>query len=293
MKTMVTFENYRKQLRQAIDASEISDNYQVTEQIVTKNGNDLHGIIFRTPGNLIAPVFYFEDFYKSEKTADEALESIKDFLANMSGKKQPDLQWIRDWDVTKDRIVPKLVNGNNVGEGIPSIPFEDMMITFVIKVSEVETIGRGSITVDYPLLEIWGVSKEELQAVAMDNLVKEEFHTVSLFETVGFGEDPEDMPKVFIVNSGLPQEAFGARALLRYNNLKQFAVNQKTDFWVLPVSTEEILLIDAATPKESARMMLTSIFGDPSIPKLSHTLFRVCRDGDTLKVIDDEVAVAM
>ncbi|MCR5273824.1 MAG: hypothetical protein K6E26_00530 [Clostridiales bacterium] len=48
-------------------------NYMITEQVIHKNNRDLHGIIIRSPGKRIAPVFYYEDFIKSTSMGDQSM----------------------------------------------------------------------------------------------------------------------------------------------------------------------------------------------------------------------------
>ena len=93
--------------------SQLLKKYSVTEQAIHKNNRNLHGIIIRAPGNRIAPVFYFEDFYDAYRNGTSIADCIDKMVKFVSKNKFPDntlCEVFTSWDKVKDKLIVKLVN---------------------------------------------------------------------------------------------------------------------------------------------------------------------------------------
>lgn len=292
MKTVVTFENFMEQLRQAIKASGYFSEYDVQEQIVTKQGKNLHGIVFRKPGHSIAPVYYHEDFFESfqrGKSVAELCRKISEFLGKT--KAEPNLWWLSDWNEVKGKLYPKLVNiASSSSVQVPNRIKEDMVIQYIIFIDD-DVVGKGAIMVDNELLRIWNKTEEDVYQASMENVSKEKIQIFPLFNPY---DEEDDIPRLFIARSADFENMNGARALLCFDKLKSFAIEENKNFWVLPASTEEIILIDESVPFENVKVMIESIYRDIffSNVKLSTTVFRVDKDGNELETIHNIAVVS-
>ncbi len=79
--------------------------------------------------------------------------------------------WINDWEMAKEFILPKLMNKSNI-ENIGNAPYApylvDYIIVFVVEVTS--DYGTRFMMVNRIMAEHWGVSDDEIKAVASANV---------------------------------------------------------------------------------------------------------------------------
>ncbi|MCR5058500.1 MAG: DUF5688 family protein [Clostridiales bacterium] len=276
-------------------ASQSLKKYSITEQIIHKNNRNLHGIIVRAPGNRIAPVFYYEDFYEAYRTGTSIDECIGKMVRFVSKNKFPDnalSDMFTNWEKVKDMLIIKLMNYNKNKKDILQRPYMiigDMVAIVQIFVDD-PTIGNGCVSVDNALLEMWSVGREELFKNAFENMNRFRIKAINL-QDLRFDEEEEktDEPNIFVVSYDAPFP--GAAVLLRAEYLGDFAKAKDMDFFVLPVSVHEILLIEKRPQigQEHLFSMMQAINSDTALSEnmLSERIFTIDRNEKTLRYITD------
>ncbi len=276
-------------------------NYMITEQVVHKNNKNLHGIIIRSPGRRIAPVFYYEDFYdayKNGSSIDDCIRRMVNFVTETSFPDERLGEIFSSWAEVKDKLVIKLVNLRKNKEQLMNAPhrvFGDMAVVVQIYLDD-PSIGRGAVLVDNMLLDIWKIENEELFKVAMKNMNEYGIRSLNLldFDMDEQIRDPE-APNVFVVSYDAPFP--GASAMLKTDYLAGFARNQNADFYILPVSVHEVLLIEKkkGVGEEMLIGMLQAINQDKSLSEnmLSEEVFYLDREQGKIQYLVGEKELLM
>ena len=226
--------------------TELSD-FEIKEQIVHKNNKNLHGIIIRRQGCLVAPVFYYEDFYEAYKKGSSIEECIYKMIDFVSDRVFPDECLSRiftSWDGMKELLFVKLINFKRNEEQLKRIPhktFGDMAVVVQIYLDD-PIIGKGAVMVDDALIDTWGIETETLFSTAFENMNRYHIRSVNLLDyDKDDRECDQDAPEIYVVSYDAPFP--GAAAMLRTQYLKDFALTKESDFYILPVSVHEILMI--------------------------------------------------
>ncbi len=278
------------------------DKYSITEQMVRKNNKELHGLIIRTPGNRIAPVFYYEDFYKAYKkgtTIDECVKQIVSFVERKSVPGNDFGEKLTHWESNCDKLILKMINYKNNRNLLMNTPFRffgDMAVIVQIYMND-PVIGKGAITVDNELMRIWSVSRSTLFDRAIENMKQYHVKMVDLMEISLVEEEYDsDAPRIFVVS--YDADFHGASVMLQTDILLDFARNRDMDFYVMPVSTHEILLIERREEMENEVIleMLKSINSDERLVDnmLSEEVYRLDRQDDRIRSLysNEEVIMA-
>ena len=276
-------------------ASQSLKKYTITEQVIHKNNRNLHGIIVRAPGNRIAPVFYYEDFYDAYKKGTSIEECIAKMVGFVSKNKYPDnalSEVFTCWDKVKDKLIVKLMNFDKNKKDIIQKPYMmigDMVVIVQIFVND-PTIGNGCVTVDNALLDIWSVEREVIFKHAFDNMNDYRIKAINLLD-LEFDDDSKEKeePNIYVVSYDAPFP--GAAVLLRTDYLHDFAQSKEMDFFVLPVSVHEILLIEKRPQigQEHLFAMMQAINSDKALSDnmLSERIFTLERGENALRSITD------
>ena len=257
------------------------------EHVLKNNGVELDGILITKDDENIAPSIYLNDYYEEykcgrtiEAIADEVIEGYFQYAAQKEG-------FISDLDLSfekiKDKIYFRLVNleqNRKMMKSIPYIPFLDLAITFHCLVEKKKGL-IGSLHISNELMKEWQIEKADLLKLAMkntphlfpasirtmdeviDGLLKKDIEELVTYyrrdevplETAREAEqccvelmkhlkrNRKNGMYVISNTSGIN----GAAALLYENLLKSFSELCHSDFFILPSSIHEILLIPCSS----------------------------------------------
>ena len=269
--------------------------YKISEQIVRKNNRKLHGMIIRVRESRIAPVFYYEDFYKSYKNGMTIDECICQILQFLDGKRMPGDEFgenLTVWEKNKDYLVLKMINYKKNREMLRNKPycrFGDMAVIVQIYLDDPK-LGKGAITVDEDLLALWDVSSEALFENANANMLKYQVKMIDLLDYASEKKEVDpDTPRIYVVSYDAPFN--GASAMLRMDTLLSFAQKKSKDFFVMPVSVYEFLLIEYRNDISNEFLfdMLNSINSERGMTEnmLSEEVFVLNRENHCLHNLSD------
>lgn len=230
---------------------EVEESLSVSVYTTVKNnGVKRVGLMLTNQGINVAPTIYLESFYEEYKNGRSLTEVTEDILSLYENVKL-ERSWEDDsfhrYEQVKDRIVFRLINrkaNEELLETISYVPYLDLAVVFYILI-EVNVHGTVSLLVKESLRLVWEVPVNRLYEQALRNtplLLPYEFESVqALLEESGLGccESEEE----FLYMLGNRFRSFGAAAILYPNRLKNIGDLLGDDFYVLPSSIHEVLIV--------------------------------------------------
>lgn len=222
---------------------------------VTKNNNvSLKGLIIRAEDTNVVPTIYMDTFYKLYKwnwrMEDIALK-IKETYEQGLPKNKLDMSFFKNFELVKNKIVYRLINAEqNAGllQNIPHIRFWDLAICFSYLFHS-EELGNGTILIHNSHMEMWQVENADLMKMA-------EINTPKLLP-VQFGEMKDELKELgasmdcdldmlepgcmYILTN--KQKIHGSAVILYPKVLSDIAAKLKRDFFILPSSLHEVLIL--------------------------------------------------
>lgn len=216
----------------------------------------------------VAPAIYMRPYYQQYldgNSIEEISEQIQRFHSAHKKEENYDISFYRNFDQVRSRIVYRLVNYESNQEMLARVPcrrFLDLAVVYYYMLED-DTFGKADILVRNEHMEMWDSDLAELDDVAVSNtarLLPYEciFMADMLREMLGVEmteEDTAQVPMYVLTNSA---KAFGAAAILYESVLETVADRLGGDFYVLPSSVHECILLpdrDGIDPKELRKMV--------------------------------------
>lgn len=270
----------------------LGDNYSVFSHHVKKNnGIELTGIVAKRKGCNTSPTFYIDDFYKTGITPGETrkiADMLYDHFQAAEYEENLDLSEFIEFDKAKEKIAFKLVHAEKNKELLKMVPhklFHNLAIVFYYTVTEAPFYGKGAILVYNSHLKQWEISldtlyqiafrntpvhfpsiienmQEVMRGILMDGLEDDTLcaeGTEELLDEICMHELTETkMPMYVLTNE---QKLYGAACMLYPGVLKAFAEKIQRDFYILPSSIHEVILVpaDKDTDKNALHEIVTDI----------------------------------
>lgn len=240
------------------------EDYELrSDQFLKNNDTNRHGIVIKRKEGNIAPTVYvdhfFEDHLKKKNTIEEIACQIQAAIHSFDQREERYQNFSAEFDDCQSKIIYRLVSGEKNTSylaSLPHLPFLNLAIIFLI-VHHLSEEGLESICVTNDLQKKWNISTRELYLIAARNTPRLLPPSIDTMEhTI---ETLFDSPFDALVNSGEPvspmyivsnQYGINGAAVLLYENLiQEFADQEQCNFYILPSSIHEILLIPDLSPK--------------------------------------------
>lgn len=272
----MTFEEFKEEVKENIKdylPIDYQDAKVEINDVIKNNDTHLSGLTIRKEDTGIAPTIYLEDFYNQVESGQHSVEGIMLRIADVyEGAMNNDISkdakgivnQITDYDATKDKIVPRIVNKESNEErlqGLPHTEMGDLAVTYHVDLGTSED-GQMSVAINNEMMEKYGVSVEELhdQACAnMETMTPTQFKSMAdtLMEIMvpdyaEMSEERREEVKAEMGVAGPGEDAmyvisnssktFGAAALLDSDTMDQ--IEEKIgEFYILPSSVHECILV--------------------------------------------------
>ena len=241
----------------------LGQEYAVELKEVRKNnGVVLQGLMIRKKEEHVMPTIYLNSFWEAYEGGVAFAEIIKKivsiFREDGVGRKI-DVAFFTEFDKVKDRVCFRLVNREkNVEllEKAPYIPMLDLAICFYYAFDS-GGVENGMIPIYRSHLDNWGVSERDLMECAMENTPRLFPSEIIPMENVLgdlLQEIPEEMRQDIMQKVSMKiltnsRKTYGACSLLYPGVLERMAEQLNGDFYLIPSSVHEFLLL----PKEQDR----------------------------------------
>ena len=208
----------------------------------------------------------FDQYNADEITVTEAISRAAEAAENgLKDTPQFDVNSLTDYSQMKDKLSMEVVSAERNAEMLEKIPhedMEDMAIVYRLILGE-NGSGRGTFLVTNNLLENFGITQEKLHADAMENAPEIRPAEVRGMTEImnemlpGFGQDMSSADEQMFVAS-VPDKINGAGVIAYPNFMEEAAQKLGGDFYVLPSSIHEVLLVrdnGQITAKELEQMV--------------------------------------
>ena len=282
----------------------LGEGYRIFPKEQRKNNElVLYGICIHKENESVSPVVYPEQFIlpyiagvlDAEKIADILLEQCR------QGKISQDMAvHLDDFGLMKDKVRIRLVNyGANSSEleGVPHRKFLDLAITYYLDMQADLAGQNGAGAITNALMDIWGVSEDELYRLGMERLLsKDAFQATDIFDLIrNAAQEEQDTqmeeaiaelqkdhgrPKMYVVtNQG---RFYGANCLLNTSFLQEMAEDSGSSLIIFPSSVHELVILQQKNGNEN-RMETKDIqeINYEYLPKdewLSNSIYRYDRE---------------
>lgn len=239
----------------------LGNQIQIKLQEVRKNNNVQHcGLIIQKPDSNIAPTIYmgaFYEMYQKGENMDSIVDRILQVYYQGEVKKPIDMDFFKDFEQVKDRIVYRVINAERNKEllkEIPHILFLDLAICFYYAFWN-EELGDGMILVYNSHMKMWKTNHQELMKYAQEN-------TKKLYPALFISLDAVIRENGSLIREELPepvsfcvltnkQKHQGATCILYPGVLENIADKFKSSFYLLPSSIHEVILIKDAGQEDN------------------------------------------
>lgn len=253
----MNYQIFKDNIRHVI-ANQLGSDFTVTIQEIIKNNNThLDGLTVLSDALNISPTIYLNYYYRqyqNGKSMDDIYREILMILRESMPKENIDVSFFTDYEKVKDRIVFKLINyerNRALLEKIPHMRFLDLAIVFNCLI-EADRSGSATILIYNHHLAFWNITREDLYYLAMKNTpqllsyelrdmtdVLEELMSGTLIGAVT-SEVECPFPMYVLSNKS---KLNGSGCILYQNLLRKLGEKLDSDFYILPSSIHEVLLI--------------------------------------------------
>lgn len=244
----------------------------MTHNYLKNNGVTLCGLTIMTKESNISPTIYLNGFYERYVYEAESLQQIEaDVMETYRRNKTDhnlDVSFFTEWENARQRIIFKLVNYDANRELLKDVPHKkvlDLAMVFTCLVEKGVT-GSATILIHNHHMEYWGVTEDDLFHTAMENTPYFQKKKMAGMNSVieyltgkKVGNDIlDDICSMYVLT--VENNLNGAGAVLYKNLLKGFADRMESDFYILPSSVHEMILIPLFTDDmESLSQMVKEV----------------------------------
>lgn len=223
-------------------SEELGGDCQVKLQEVMKNnGVILQGLVILTGKQNLSPTIYLNSFLEAYETGVPLVEivaKILDIYRKDTPRDNVDMEFFREYDKVRSEICCRVINRERnrlLLEHIPHVDFLDLSICFFYAYRN-PVLGNGSILIYNNHMEMWGSSTQELMKLAQEN-------TQRLFpwKLQNMGELFENDVPMWVLSND--KRVHGAACMLYPGVLKAFADKIQENFYILPSSIHEVILL--------------------------------------------------
>lgn len=234
------------------------DDVEVNFHNVEKTNQSYESMTVVQGGSNIGVNFNIESAFEAyEQTGDYAGVLAESTLVIMNGlENMPviDASELVNYETMKEKLSVEVISAEANAELLTKVPHENMEDMAVVYrfVLESNEDGRASILVTNDMIDRMGVTHEQLRADALENApeirpaviqgmneVMRELMGPEVFEMMGIPEQTEEMMYV----ASVPDKNAGAGVLAYQDFMDQAAERLGGDFYILPSSINEILLV--------------------------------------------------
>ncbi len=233
-------------------------NVSVTE-VMKNNGLLLHGLVINRKESKVSPTIYLEQFYEQYEDGTPFGEIVRNIEETMREHERDDvnMDYFRDFEKVKDRIVYKIVNYEmNVEllESVPYVKWNDLAIVFCHVCDEC-MLGYATILIRNCHLDMWGIDNEQLfeyarintprlmqdEMTSMDEVLKDIMERNQCFMPLPEQGVDAAVGNMYVLTNA--KRIFGATSMLYSRRLEELSDRFGTGLYILPSSIHEVIIL--------------------------------------------------
>ena len=253
----------------------LGEDYTISMKSVRKNNNiTMEGLLIRYLDSSVAPTIYLNPYYEqySEgRTISHIAEEVAEIYRNNRDpwKEAPSFEFSEIRDKILFRVINRGLNEEELMH-MPHVEIGDFAVGFQWVV-DTDDRRLGSVRVTDEQAESWGVTTDELTKLAVENSARDVPPVLKSIEEVlheivrdnggsfcGLTESElkessseQEFPMYVLTNS---RSHMGASALLALPFLDEFRERIGEDFWILPSSIHEVILVPVSKVEDRAKL---------------------------------------
>ena len=238
--------------------TEKGKNMEFSTESITKLNERYDALTVKPADSNVGVNINLNSCYKAIESGHvygDVLEDAIDMVLNaLNTKPQLDISSLTDYNAMKSKLTVEVVSAERNRELLEKIPhqvMEDLAIVYRFVLNSDKT-GRSSILITNKMIETMDISPEQLHADAVSNSAQykplvikgmneviAELMGMSL-EDMGLPQNPEE-EQIFVAS--VPDKVHGAGVLAYQGFMDQAAERVGGDFFILPSSVHEILIV--------------------------------------------------
>lgn len=261
----MTYHTFEREVVKLITTKLPSGHNAIVKSIGKNNGVMLHGLIINNGHSNISPTIYL-DYYYDKLDEGSSIEELANQIVSQYNKyaleDDFDITIFTDYEKCKSHISYKLINyeqNKSLLKDIPHIVYLDLAIVFYCLLDS-DLSQSSSILIRNAHLNMWGVSVDDLYAVASVNTPKlltietkklvdiiNELVSESnvIYDSDSHGNVSNTLddknPPIYVMTNNI--KLYGACCILYENALRDWAKKLKANLYIIPSSIHEVLLI--------------------------------------------------
>ncbi len=280
---------------------ELGDSYMVLSGIVNKNnGVRRTGITIKKEGQNIFPTIYIDGLYREDITEEEIEQLVDRLLENFESaelESDVDLSGFTEFERAREGLAFKLISAEKNKKLLATIPhkiFHNLAIVYYYTMMEAPFYGKAIVLVNNQHMKQWGTTPRQIMEAAVCNtpelfpwildsmdevmrgILAEDLSEDGSDRSMFLAEEEEGdwadalieqmasdfasgkVPMYVLTNT---QRLNGAACMLYPDVLKRFGEKLGRDFYILPSSVHELILVpdDESVSKEALWQIVTDI----------------------------------
>lgn len=217
------------------------------------NGTRRTGLSISDKEVNISPTIYLEEYYEQFNrglSIDTIVESVWNVYQEVRFEHSWDLEQVKDLSKIQSKLGYKLISAERNEELLSTLPhtlFHDLAVVYYI-LFEVDNHGSATIPITHDFLEFWEISISQLHKLAIESaplLLPASFlpMRVVVAELMGCECEEDILEDDFLFVLTNPLRNYGAACLLYPGILEQIACQLGENFYVLPSSIHETMIV--------------------------------------------------
>lgn len=227
---------------------------EVESRRVEKMNDSYDAITVKPVDSAIGVNISIEKAYSEyEKGTDiaEIADHFADAVENgLRESPQFDLDSISDYEQMKSKLSMEVVSAERNADFLQNVPhekMEDMAVVYRIILDQTDS-GNGTILITNQMLDQYGITKEQLRADTLGNAPEIRPSEIRGMSEVMSELAPGMLPEVALEDeqmfvASVPDKIHGAGVIAYPNFMEDAAEKMGGDFFVLPSSIHEVLLV--------------------------------------------------
>ncbi len=263
------YQKFQEELIHALE-EKVEKSVVRIQNIKKNNGVNRMGLTMLIQDENAVPTIYLEEYYEDYtkgKSIDQISDEVYDTYNRYRLKEQIDLSFLDLYDSVRNRIFLKAINREKNDELLKEVPYKEFMDLALVPYFFIEEgpFGTASALVKNDFLRIWGVGADRVINDAMSNMRENfdyEFVPMSellsrMIEQKALDEDGNEFMYVLAPKKW----NFGAALMAVSDIMEKIAEQIQSDFFVLPSSIHEIIVVPAESDSNLSKMseMVTEV----------------------------------
>lgn len=266
-KGTMTMETFINVMKDAL-ASRIEGCTVEAHETRKNNGVVLHGIVIREEKSNTSPIIYLDNAFREYRNGKKFEDIVTSFVETYRKNCLTfdfDIEGFIDYEQARKKLCYKLVNtelNKKLLSEVPHIPFHDLSIVFYVLIDSIPG-ENGSIMVNNKFMDDWGVDMDMLFETAKSNtksLLKGKITPMNAIieDILGDGDHeaegsvPDNDCDMYVATNRM--KINGAAVFLYDELLSEFADRVDADFYIIPSSVHELILLPESPDMDPERI---------------------------------------